>query len=113
MLKRYRDLFIRKIIAALLLMVCFSATDISGQQSMPPKLRSSDCKTIISFCNSAKISKIGSSSLMPIISPFGAAQLIFLLLEMIKEKSRDLCSIQQPADGTVKESLFSDSRIIG
>jgi hypothetical protein len=113
MLKRYRDLFVRKIIAALLLMVGFSATDISGQQSISPTLRSSDCKTIISSCNAAKISKIGSSMHMPIISPFGAARLIFLLLEMIKEKSRDSCSIQQPADEKLKESLFSDSRLIG
>ncbi len=113
MLKRCQDLFIRKIIVAFLLMVSFSTTDILGQQNMPAKLLLSDCKTIISSFNSAKISNLSSTPHTLIISSFEAARLIFLLLEMIKEKSRDSCSIQQLMDEMLKESLKSDSRIIG
>ncbi len=42
MLKRCRDLFIRKIIVAFLLMVGFTNTDILGQQNMTAKLLPSD-----------------------------------------------------------------------
>ena len=45
MLKRFQDLFIRKIIAAFLLMVGFTATHILGQQSMTAKLPPSDDET--------------------------------------------------------------------
>ncbi len=42
MLQRCRNLFIRKIIVAFLLMVGFTATHIMGQQSMTAKLLPSD-----------------------------------------------------------------------
>ena len=42
MLKRYQDLFIRKIIAAFLLMVGFTSTDVLGLQSMTAKTQPSD-----------------------------------------------------------------------
>src|ERR1044071_8063613 len=41
MLKRYQDLFIRKIIAVILFMVGFTATDILGQQNMAAKTQPS------------------------------------------------------------------------
>ena len=94
MLKRCQNLFVRKIIVAFLLMVGFTNTEILGQQNTTAKLLRSDCKTIISLFNSAKISNLSSQLHTPIISPFEAARLIFPLLEMIKEKSRDSCSRQ-------------------
>jgi CubicO group peptidase (beta-lactamase class C family) len=42
MLKRYQDLFIRKIIVVILFTVGFIATDILGQQNMTAKTQSSD-----------------------------------------------------------------------
>ncbi len=42
MLKRCQDLFVRKIIVAFLLMVGFTATNISGQPDMTAKLTPSD-----------------------------------------------------------------------
>jgi CubicO group peptidase (beta-lactamase class C family) len=42
MLKRYQDLFVRKIIVTFLLMVSFTATDILGQQNLTAKTQPSD-----------------------------------------------------------------------
>ena len=45
MLKRYEDLFMRKIIVFILFMVGFTATDILGQQNMTAKTQPSDDKS--------------------------------------------------------------------
>jgi hypothetical protein len=111
MLERCQDLFVRKIIVVFLLMVCFSATETLGQQYMPAKLPPSYCKTMISSFSSAKIPNLNSPLHTPIILSLEAARLIFVLFEIIKEKSRDTCLIQQLMDEKLKESLLNDSEL--